>query len=178
VNAPAVHTRATPLALEPVRTALLDDAHREADDIVAAARAAAAESVAAAEHEADEALRQVRRRKEATARARAERAREDARRTANAELLRARDELHRQLAEAVHEAVHDLTRDPRYPALLDRLEQLAREQLGNAAEIERDPAGYGGVVATEGHRRVDYRLPALADRALATIADEVVATWS
>lgn len=166
------------LDLEPVRCALLDDAHAEADAIVAEAQATADELVAAAQREADDALDRVRRRVEATARARAEQAREDARRVANANLLRARDELRHELVTRVHDAVADLPLDPRYPALLDRLEQLACGQLGSDAVIDRDPDPGGGVVGTAGPRRVDYRLPALAERAAAAIADEVVTLWS
>ncbi len=63
--------------------------------------------------------------------------------------------------------------DPRYPALLDHFEAVAREQLGDDAVIERDPIPGGGIVAELGSRRVDYTLPQLADRALEVLADEV-----
>lgn len=162
--------------LDPVRAALLDDARHAASDIVRAASADADQTVAAARHDTDEALERVRRRAEATARARAERAQEDARRAANTELLRTRDALQREVADRIRDAVSRLPDDPRYPALLDRLEQLARQQLGPDAEIVPDPDG--GLVATAGGRRVDYRLPALADRASDAIADEVVTLWS
>lgn len=162
--------------LDPVRVALIQDAHDAADDIVRAARADADRTVASARHETDEALDRVRRRAEATARARAERARDDARRAANTDLLRTRDALRRDLATRIRDAVSRLPDDPRYPALLDRLEELAHDQLGSEAEIVPDPDG--GFVATAGGRRVDYRLNALADRALDAIADEVVRLWS
>jgi hypothetical protein len=61
---------------------------------------------------------------------------------------------------------------------LDHLEALARAQLGDAVEIERDPAPYGGVFAVAGSHQVDYRLPILADRALDAIADEVASLWT
>lgn len=165
-------------SLEPVRRALLEDARHAADEIVADARRVADERVAAAQEEADEAIDEVRRRVEATAAARAEQARERARRAAHASVLRAHDELRHELVERVRLAMGELRRDPRYPALLDRLERMARDQLGSGTEIERDPDPDGGVVGSVGGRRVDYRLPALADRAVAAIADEVVTLWS
>jgi hypothetical protein len=67
--------------------------------------------------------------------------------------------------------------DPSYPRLLDRLEELARAQLGADVVIDRDPPSDGGVLASSGDRRVDYRLDALAERAAIAIEDEVAASW-
>jgi hypothetical protein len=75
-------------------------------------------------------------------------------------------------------AVLDLRADPRYPALLDHFEQVARRQLGADAVIERDPDGVGGIVAHQGDRRVDYSLAALADRALDTLGDDIERLWT
>ncbi len=175
-RAPTPTRSASPL--EPVRRALLDDARRAADALVADARRAADDLVGVAQREADEALDRVRRRAAATAAAQAAQAREHAERDAHTALLRAHDDLRRELADRVRHAVAELRDDPRYPALLDRLEELARAQLGDDVDIDRDPDPDGGIVATAGGRRVDYRLPALADRAVAAIADEVVTLWS
>ena len=74
-----------------------------------------------------------------------------------------------------------LRHDPRYGALLDRLESLARQQLGAGAAVERDPVVAGravvGVIATLGSRRVSYTLPALARRALRELGEEVAGAW-
>jgi len=44
--------------------------------------------------------------------------------------------------------------------------------------IERDPSPDGGVVARAGTRRVDYRLPILAERALDDLSDKVAELWA
>lgn len=171
-------TTGVPSALEPVRRCLLDEAHRTADNIVSDAQRAGDELIAAAQRESDEALDRAHRRAEATVAAQAAQARENARRDAHAELLRTHDELRRELADRVRDAAVELRHDPRYPVLLDELERLARDQLGADAEVDRDPDQGGGVVAVSGDRRVDYRMPVLADRAIAAIADEVATLWS
>lgn len=176
--APPVTTTRTTIALEPVRRTLLDDARRAAGEIVAEAQRRAEQIVDDARSEADEALGEARRRAEASAAAQAEQTLARDRRAAYSNVLRTRDELRRELTDRVRSAAVDLRHDPRYPALLDQLEQLAREQLGGEIEIERDPQPGGGIVATAGGRRVDYRLAALADRAVNAIADEVVKLWS
>jgi hypothetical protein len=68
--------------------------------------------------------------------------------------------------------------DPGYPALIDRLERLAREQLGPAAEIERDPPLMGGVLGRAGGQHVDYTLPAISERHLQAMGAEVERLWS
>ena len=88
-------------------------------------------------------------------------------------VLSARARTHDRLVEAAHAAAMNMRHDPRYPALLDHFEAVAREQLGDDAVIERDPLSRGGIVAELGSRRVDYSLPRLADRALEVLADEV-----
>ena len=75
------------------------------------------------------------------------------------------------------EAVLRLREDSRYPALLDRLARTAREQLGPDAEVEVDPPGLGGVIGRTGRVSVDYTLPALADRAIASLGDELESLW-
>ena len=53
--------------------------------------------------------------------------------------------------------------------MLAALEKLARDRLGESAEIVRDVPGVGGVTGQRKGARVDYTLPALAERVLATI---------
>jgi vacuolar-type H+-ATPase subunit E/Vma4 len=76
------------------------------------------------------------------------------------------------------EAAVRLREDPRYPELLERLKRIAIAQLGNEAELEVDPSGVGGVIAHAGSVRVDYTLPALAERALEALDGELERLWS
>jgi vacuolar-type H+-ATPase subunit E/Vma4 len=164
-------------ALEPVRRALLDDAGAEADRLVEEATAEAEAQVRAAETRAERAVEQARERARATAAARARRAVGAARREAHAVQLQAESRIWADVVERLHRAVDTMPSDPRYPALLDRLEQVARRRLGEEATIERDPEG-GGILADQDGRRLDYRLRALADRALEALAEEVAELWS
>ena len=73
-------------------------------------------------------------------------------------------------------AASALRTDPRYPDLLDRLSERARELLGPRAVVTESPAG--GIVAAWGSRRLDLSLPAVAESTLATMASEVSALWT
>jgi vacuolar-type H+-ATPase subunit E/Vma4 len=165
-------------ALAPVRRALLDTANREAEQLVAMARADADERVAAARRRADAEVERAADRARATAAARADRAVEAARGEGHALLLETEAEIWDELADRVRRAVAAMPDDPRYPALRERLEQLARRQLGDTATIAHDDGdGGGGVTGELDGRRVDYRLSTLADRVLDTLADQVGAVW-
>jgi vacuolar-type H+-ATPase subunit E/Vma4 len=163
--------------LQPVRRALLDDAESAATSIIDEARAVADRLVADAEREAAREIDTARHRGERSAQAQVERDLASALATARSGVLDAQRRIRDEAIRAVHGAVTDMRADPRYPALLDHLEAEACEQLGQGAIIERDPDA-GGVVAVADQRRVDYTLPALADRALAAHADEVAQLWS
>jgi len=91
-------------------------------------------------------------------------------------VLEARRRAYEDLGTRGRAGARELRPDPAYPALLDRLEQLTREQLGDGALIERDPAD-GGVVAEFEGRRVDYSLPALVERCLRTLGAEIEELW-
>lgn len=164
--------------LAPVREALLADAVAEADRIRAEARDEARAASDAAERDVAAEVAEIERRQTMAAEARAAQVRARARTEAQAMVLAARAEIHRDLGAATRAAALGLRDDDRYPALLDRLEAMARDQLGPEARIERDPPELGGVVATAGTRRVDYTLTALAERALTHHADEVTALWT
>ena len=165
-------------ALGPVRDALLADARAAAARIVETARSEADTIVETARSDADEAVQLARRRAEATSAAHTEREMAQARRGAHATVLHERDELWRELIRRLGSAAERMREDPRYPLLLDGLERLARSQLGDGAVVERDPQLGGGIVAVNGPRQVDYRLPALAERVLETLAEEVAGLWS
>lgn len=163
--------------LQPVRRARLADAKTEADRIIAAATASAETMIADATAEADADVERARSRLERSARAHDEQLRSRIRDHERRSVLATQEQIRQTLIEAVHRAAGDLRSDPRYPMLLDRLEELARLQLGDRAVIDRDPEPDGGVVARTELRTVDYRLPTLADRALDALADEVASLW-
>jgi vacuolar-type H+-ATPase subunit E/Vma4 len=165
-------------SLEPVRATLLADANAEAERIVREATRSADRLVNQAEHDADAEVVEVERRGEASARALDDQHVARARDEAHSIIMRTQEIFHQQLAEAVRDAALDLRNDPRYPALLDHFADVARNQLGDAAIIERDPEPGRGIIAVAGTRRVDYTLPALADRALDALSDETAALWS
>ena len=83
------------------------------------------------------------------------------------------DELRRRALEASPQ----VRADPRYPALLDRLSEAAKSQLGPGAELDVDPPRSGGVVARAGSASVDYTLPALVDRAIVELGGELEELW-
>lgn len=168
----------TAVGLEPVRVALLADAAAQAEELVAAASREVDASIAEVEQRCDREVEEIERRSARAARASLDQRIADARTEAHDAVLSARSRTHDRLVEAAHAAALAMRHDPRYPALLDHFEAMAREQLGDDAKIERDPTPGGGIVAELGSRRVDYSLLQLADRALDVLADEVARSWT
>ena len=163
--------------LEPVRRALREDAQAHADRIIEEATREAALEADEAERESAEQIGRAERRGAAATQARADQTLAQARGEAHSEILRAKDEVRRRLHHAVQAAAFDLRSDPRYPELLNELERLARNQLGPNVQIERDDPS-GGIMAIAGSRQVDYTLPALAERALDALSDNVSLLWA
>jgi len=161
------------IVLEPLRLALLADADAQAQALVAAATREVEASIAAVEQQCNEEVAEIERRSASASRASLDQRIANTRADAHDAVLSARARTHDRLVEAAHAAAMNMRHDPRYPALLDHFEAVAREQLGDDAVIERDPLSRGGIVAELGSRRVDYSLPRLADRALEVLADEV-----
>lgn len=161
--------------LAPVRAALVGDAEAEADRILSSAKSSADDVVAEATAQADAEVERARHRAELAAQANAEQVLARVRSEGHRAVLVSQQQLRQRLIDEVHASVEELRNDPRYPALVDHLEALARTQLGDEAVIEHVPAG--GIVAEANGRRVDYRLTALVDRALETLDDEVAALW-
>ena len=155
---------------------MLDDASAEAERVVTAARDDADGRVEVARNEVRAAVEQARSRAAAARAASAEVAVGEARRQAHRVVLRARADVWYELVDRVVAAVDELRDDPRYPALLDHLAARARDQLGADATVEEHPDG--GIVARCGTRRVDYRLPVLARRALTRVTSEEVGPWT
>jgi vacuolar-type H+-ATPase subunit E/Vma4 len=181
VNAPvAHHPLDTGLAqdLEPVRRALLAEADLTAQQILDEASHAAECVTRNAERESAAQLDEVNRRNQRSAQAYRAQALRRAHSEAHEVRLRTQAAIHQQLVDHTRRSVVAMRSDPRYPALLDGLEALARRQLGAGAVIDRDPDPDGGLIAVSGSRRVDYTLPALADRALDALGDEVALLWA
>jgi vacuolar-type H+-ATPase subunit E/Vma4 len=163
--------------LEPLRAALraeteagvhgrLAEVDAECNRIVADAESEARGRVAKARREGEGAAAKEVLRRHATATRRARETRLRARR-------RQIDELERRALEAASR----LREHSRYPSLLDRLAEAAREQLGHDCEIEYDPDGQGGLVGRNARISVDYTLPALVNRVVASLNDELEDLW-
>ena len=164
--------------LGPLRDALLRDAAAEADRIITAATNSAKGVITTATARADAEVAQALHRAELSAQAHSEQTLARLRNDGHRVVLTTQQQIRQQLIDKVHSSTQGLRTDPRYGALLNRLEMLARSQLGDDAVIERDPQLDGGIIAQAGSRRVDYRLTALADRALDILADDVAELWN
>ena len=159
--------------LEPVHRALLEDAATSAQALIAAATREVDAAVAEVERQCDAEVAEVERRSAAAARTSRDQHVTAVRRQRYEHVLRVRSEIRQQLVDAARDAALALRSDPRYPELLDHLEETARAQLGDDAIIRRDPEPDGGVVAELGARRVSYTLLELAERALDALPDEL-----
>jgi len=164
------------MSLESYRLGRLDEARATAERRAAEARSAAAAEIAEASGAAAAAIAEAR----ADGAGRADREMALAgvrdRRRSRQIVLGARRRAYEVLREEALAAAARLRLDSGYPALLDRLERLSRAQLGDGARIERDPAD-GGVAAEVDGCRVDYSLPALAERCLRGLGAEVEDLW-
>ena len=163
--------------LEPLRVALRAETDAEVRERLAAVDAGCRRTLAEAEARAHELAREGRREGEGAAAKEAARRRATATRRAREIRLRAQSRQVEELQLRSRAAVLRLREDGRYPALLDRLARTAREQLGPDTEVEVDPPGLGGVIGRKGQASVDYTLPALADRAIASLGDELESLW-
>lgn len=169
----------TPASVDvsPLRAALLAQATADGERLLAEADEEAAAAIARAERETAALVERARAEGRAAAELEAARERRRARREAHAQLLQAQGELYDELRREASAGVLRLRGEPGYPALLERLTAAARAQLGDEVELEIDPPGRGGVVARAGSRSVDYSLPALVDRCLASLGSELERLW-
>lgn len=136
------------------------------------------ERLAEAEARAKALVKQARLEGERAAAGEALRRRSVGRRRARELRLRAQQALLDEVRTRAREAALALSEDPRYPELLERLRRIAIAQLGSEAELEIDPPSVGGVIARAGSVRVDYTLPALAERTLEALNGELELLWS
>jgi vacuolar-type H+-ATPase subunit E/Vma4 len=164
--------------VEPLRTSFLAAATADTERRLADCREECAQRIGAARREADELIEQARRAGEADARAQVPQTLVTARRRAHAEVLAAQQQVYEEFRRAAHAALLALRGTPGYPTLLERLASAARAQLGEDAVIDVDPPDVGGVIGTKGSCRVDYSLPALADRLIDDVGDDASQLWA
>ena len=143
-----------------------------------AARVEAATQIAAAHDEAIRSREAVRREAEDAATPDVRRIHATGVQAARSRRLAAQQAVYRELCERSLAAVRDQRRGPSYDGLLDRLVAGARERLGDAAVIARDPEPDGGVTATADGRMLDLTLPALTRRCLEDLGPEIESLWS
>jgi vacuolar-type H+-ATPase subunit E/Vma4 len=157
------------------------------DAVLADARAATRRRLEAARHDAHERIGEARKqarwlienaRQEGREAALREmrRQRVEARRQAHGIVLNARREALERLRERTLARLRGRRGDGADERLAERLQELARRQLGDEIEIEREPDG-GGLIAHRGARLVDYRLSALVDRAMDDLGPELEELW-
>lgn len=164
------------VALAPVREGLLAQARADADATLAAADADVAAVLAEAREQAATILADARARGERDAATLEARERARARREGRSAVLQAQRVAYEELGRRGREAAQLLRADPGYPALVARLTDRARAELGPGAVVREHPGG--GVVAEATGRRLDDTLEALADRALADLGSEVQGLWA
>jgi vacuolar-type H+-ATPase subunit E/Vma4 len=163
--------------LDAVRAALLADARADAASLLAAADHDARDHMARSRDEAAALVDAARSDGEREAAARLARQHAATRREAREIVLAAQRQALVELREHVRTAARELTHDDRYEELLERLRTLAASQLGRDAEISVPPDGEPGIVGSDAHRRVDYRLVTLADRALDAMGADIATLW-
>lgn len=166
------------MTLDAAGHALLTDARERAAAVLAEADAEASAQIDGARRQADDLVARARTRGEAEGRVAAARAAAVERSFARLEILAAQREAHDELRVRARAAVLALRDEADYPELLDRLAGAARRDLGDGAEIERDPPGAGGVRGRAGTRRVDYTLVALAERCTDAIGPRLRRLWA
>lgn len=162
--------------LDPVRDALLDEARSDATRLTTDAQAEADARVAAAR---DAVAAQVRGARDAAAADADEQLSTDraaVRRRARRRELEAEFRAREALVDGAIEALRAQRGTPAYGRFVDELAERAVTQLGPDAEVVRDPPA-GGVIGTEGARRVDYTIPAVVERVVEDLGPAVEELW-
>lgn len=166
------------VTVEPLRRTLLEDARAAAERLLAHADERAAVKLAEANQRGAALIERARSEGEAIASLAGEGRHAASRRRARTLVLAAQRDLYDEFHDRALAEARALRSDPRYPALLERLAATARSQLGEDCALEVDPAGVGGVRASNGARRVDYTLDALVARCIEELGSEVERLWA
>lgn len=163
--------------VERLRTSFLAQAAEDAERTIAAAEKEGRARLAEGERRATEIVASAQ--AEGTVEARLETAATiaAARRRARSVTLAARLELYEELRRQALAAAAQLPTMPSYTEFLQRLERVARADLGADAVVELDAGEAGGVVARAASRIVDYSLPALVDRCISALGERVEELW-
>jgi len=164
------------LKLEAFRKTVLDEAQRDARERLQQVEESARRKVDAARQKFERLMEEARGEGRESAERETRRRRSEARREARAQVLRVRHEALERLRERTLQRFQQKRGDNDYRRFMSRLERIAREQLGDEARIEPD-ADAGGLVARCEGRLVDYRLPAVVDRALEDLGAELEELW-
>jgi hypothetical protein len=162
--------------VERLRASFLAQAAEDAERTIAAAEEERRARLTEARHEAAEIVASARAAGEADARLEAAATTAAARRRARSVALAARLELYEELRRQALAAAAQLQTKPSYAGWLQRLEEAARADLGADTVLELD-RGRGGVVVRAGSRLVDYSLPALVDRCVGALRERVEELW-
>lgn len=166
------------MTIDVARESLLADARGRAAMLLAEADAEAAERVERARSQAEEMIAEARRQGEIEGRVAAERAAAVEQSFTRMEVLAAQREARDELCRRARSAALALREAADYPQLLDQLEVAVLRDLGEGADVERDPPGVGGVRGRAGTRGVDYTLVALAERCVASLGPRVQRLWA
>lgn len=164
------------LKLEAFRKAVLDEVQQEARERVEQVERDAQRKLAEARQKRESLMEEARREGRESAERQTRRRRLEARREGRAQILRARREALTQLRERTLQRFKNRHEDGDDRLFMSRLEEMARDQLGNDTRIEPNPDAGGLVACLEG-RIVDYRLPAVVDRALEDLGTELEELW-
>jgi len=163
--------------LAPLRSALLSAAEAEANAAAVAAAKEAAAELSLAEAQIAGLLDGARTEAESAVGRETSRILGRARSDAGRAVLGAQRDLYDELCARAKTAALELRHDPGYAGLLVRLQAIARARLGDDATLDVDPPDAGGVRGFSGSRHVDLSLPALAERALASLGPELERLW-
>jgi hypothetical protein len=166
------------VSLVTAREALLADARRRAEEIVAQAETQACEQLEPARRQADALVAAGRAHGEADGRLEAAREEAAARFSAHMTVLAEQRASYEELRRRARTAVLALRDDADYPELLERLAAAARRDLGDGAQLQIDPPELGGVLGSAGSRTVDYTLVALADRCIDDLGPRLATLWT
>jgi vacuolar-type H+-ATPase subunit E/Vma4 len=166
------------VSLDTASGALLAEARRRAQEILAQAEVEASEQVEPARRQADAVVAAARARGEADGRLESGRDEAAERFAARMTVLAAQRTSYDELRRRARAAVLTLREEADYPELLERLAAAARRDLGDGAQLQIDPPDLGGVLGTAGTRAVDYTLTALADRCIDDLGPRLAALWT
>lgn len=165
------------MTLAAVREALLADAREEGERILGEARDEAEDRIAEARSQADQLVARARARGRAEGRVQAAHDAAMERASARFSVLSAQRRSYEELRTRARAAVLELRDQEGYAELVERLTASVRRDLGEGAEIERDPPG-GGVRASAGSRSVDCTLPTLARRCVDDLGVRLERLWA